>query len=362
MARKKKHEEHVNHERWLVSYADFITLLFATFTALFAISNADLEKLKQLQDSVKIAFGGSNDGIYMDETLRMDPNALTEGGGGESGGGLSINIFPSDAGSPISSPTEIGEEGQSGSSLAEDITDGDGDYYESFFEPSGDAEDVGYAGDDDGYGMSEGFGPDDDDGLGDGESEDYQRNATTATPTPTPAPEGGAQSAGEGEGSGGGGFASGEGNATVQLHEELEKLLEDNDLKGRVDVRKESRGSVISLGETAFFALGRARVLPESKLQLGKIVRALQGKPYKIRIEGHTDNTPVSAGSRWSSNLQLSTVRAANVVEFMVNEYHFDPASLSAAGYGEAKPIADNTTADGRQKNRRIDIVILTGE
>jgi flagellar motor protein MotB len=56
MARKKKHEEHVNHERWLVSYADFITLLFATFTALFAISNADKEKFQQMAHSLKNAF------------------------------------------------------------------------------------------------------------------------------------------------------------------------------------------------------------------------------------------------------------------------------------------------------------------
>ena len=56
MARKKKHEEHVNHERWLVSYADFITLLFAVFTALFAISNADKEKFADMAKSLRNAF------------------------------------------------------------------------------------------------------------------------------------------------------------------------------------------------------------------------------------------------------------------------------------------------------------------
>ena len=56
MARKKKHEEHVNHERWLVSFADFMTLLFALFTALFALSNADKTKLAEMMKSINNAF------------------------------------------------------------------------------------------------------------------------------------------------------------------------------------------------------------------------------------------------------------------------------------------------------------------
>ena len=68
MARKKKHEEHVNHERWLVSYADFITLLFATFTALFALSNADKTKLQKAAQSIKAAFA-SNSAFFTTQSV-----------------------------------------------------------------------------------------------------------------------------------------------------------------------------------------------------------------------------------------------------------------------------------------------------
>ena len=77
-----------------------------------------------------------------------------------------------------------------------------------------------------------------------------------------------------------------------------------------------------------------------------------------IRVEGHTDNVPMNT-FLYPSNWELSTARAVNVVKFLIEEVGISPVRLSAAGYGEYHPIADNDTAENRQKNRRVDVVIL---
>ena len=77
-----------------------------------------------------------------------------------------------------------------------------------------------------------------------------------------------------------------------------------------------------------------------------------------MRIEGHTDNVPIHNG-RFQSNWELSTARASNLIKALVESYGFESRRLSAAGYAEYRPVAPNTTADGRARNRRVDIVIL---
>ncbi len=80
-----------------------------------------------------------------------------------------------------------------------------------------------------------------------------------------------------------------------------------------------------------------------------------------MRIEGHTDNIPIST-SQFPSNWELSVARATNVLRYMLKNYEIEPNSISATGYGEFRPTADNGTAEGRGKNRRVDIVLLSGE
>ena len=135
-------------------------------------------------------------------------------------------------------------------------------------------------------------------------------------------------------------------------------MFQDAGLDKSVEVRQENRGTVISLGEAAFFALGDVEVLPQSIHQLDKIINVLRTRNFQIRVEGHTDNTPITS-RRFRTNYELSVMRATRIVEFMVEHYSYDPVLLSPSGYGEFRPIADNATADGRQKNRRVDIVIL---
>ena len=77
-----------------------------------------------------------------------------------------------------------------------------------------------------------------------------------------------------------------------------------------------------------------------------------------MRVEGHTDNLPINT-PRFPSNWELSTARATSVIRYLIEEENLDPERLSAAGYGEYRPIDANDTPEGRARNRRVDLVIL---
>jgi chemotaxis protein MotB len=317
MARKPKHPEHVNHERWLVSYADFITLLFATFTMLFAISNVEKEKLAAASQSLNKAFGG---GATVIAPTLVTPRVVAEGSG-DAGSELRITIMPG-----VGTTSGPGPES---SKPADDRNPPDNDLLQGtmIFKPGDD-------------GAAPRFNIPNPLQIG------GQTDATSAAlAAQTPQPPGPV-------------LGNPEGQGDSQMAAKLRELLENFGLKGKVEVREEARGTVISLGEAAFFDSGQVEVKPSSIHQLDSIVNALRDQDFEIRVEGHTDDTPVTSG-RYNSNLELSTLRAANIVDFMITQYRFPPQLLSSAGYGEWKPVADNATADGRQKNRRVDIVIL---
>lgn len=354
MARKKKHEEHVNHERWLVSYADFITLLFATFTALFAISNQNMEKFKKLAASIKEAFNGTPAAAAIIEM----PGASAQGGS-DHNAALVINIQPA-----VATPSGDSDAEGAGENAGPKGKDEGKDTPKEVFEgttnlkstkPGKDAPEKT-----EGTTAAAGNGASAAGGTaagakaggeGTGTAPTPEAAATEATPTPTPSATpteaGGEKSPG-----------TPDGGSDPVLAQEIKDLIDNAGLKGKVDVRQEQRGMVISLGEAAFFSAGSVDVHPESSHQLDKIANVLRGKNLEIRVEGHTDNTPVRSG-RFKSNLELSTMRAARIVEFMINDYKFSPDRLSSAGYGEFRPVAENASDEGRAKNRRVDIVIL---
>lgn len=321
MARKKKPEEHVNHERWMVSYADFMTLLFATFTALFAMSNADMAKMAAMAKSVNDAFGGGGGGggvaqISLDTSLGKNP-----------AGSWTIEVFPD---AQQSSGDQASRSNQ-GSGGGEGDGEGDGD---------GGLETLSINKMED---PMANFAPAGTPGA-------QPESTPTPTPAPTPAPKEDLQSLGHPEGSG-----------SKALMNQIKTILDTAGLQGKVEVRQEKRGMVISLGEAAFFAAGEIEVLPQCDHQLSKIVNALRNKKFEVRIEGHTDDLPIKSG-RYRSNFELSCLRAASIADYMIREYGFSPQRISSAGYGEWRPIADNATNEGRQKNRRVDIVILNQE
>lgn len=126
-----------------------------------------------------------------------------------------------------------------------------------------------------------------------------------------------------------------------------------------VAVTFEERGLVVRFEEGVLFDSGRADLRPDGLPVLAGLAPTLRDIPNHIRIEGHTDTVPIHT-AQFPSNWELSTARATQVTRYFLDvEGGFEPRHMSAAGYGEYRPIADNDTAAGRQKNRRVDIVIL---
>jgi len=128
-----------------------------------------------------------------------------------------------------------------------------------------------------------------------------------------------------------------------------------NELKFIID----RRGLVLRFSERFFFDSGDASIRPEVVPLLTVLAQSLESLPNQIRIEGHTDSVPIRT-PRFPSNWELSTTRATSIVHYFLTHHRFEPGRLSAAGYGEFRPIAKNQTADGRSQNRRVDIVILS--
>jgi len=139
---------------------------------------------------------------------------------------------------------------------------------------------------------------------------------------------------------------------------EIEQVLDELGMAGSVVTRIEERGLVVRFTDSALFDSGRADIRPDSRLILDRISEVIGQIPNQVRIEGHTDSRPINT-LRFPTNWELSTARATAVIRHFVEGHGLDPERLSAAGYGEYRPIADNTTPEGRQQNRRVDIVIL---
>jgi chemotaxis protein MotB len=139
---------------------------------------------------------------------------------------------------------------------------------------------------------------------------------------------------------------------------EFEEELAGMGLSDKVTVELEERGVVFRLADTVLFGIGKDELRPEARDVLLKVGQLLSRVSNSVRVEGHTDNWPINT-PRFPSNWELSTGRATSVVRFLIEESNLDPRQLQAAGYGEYHPIDTNDTAEGRQRNRRVDVIIL---
>jgi chemotaxis protein MotB len=135
----------------------------------------------------------------------------------------------------------------------------------------------------------------------------------------------------------------------------LESLVAANG--STVTLIEDQRGLVLSLPESATFPVASAALSPQAQLVLRSLADQLQETPAVLRIEGHTDDTPVTGG-RFASNWELSTARASAVVVFLIDQAGFAPERLSAAGYGEYHPRVANDSPELRALNRRVDVVV----
>lgn len=135
---------------------------------------------------------------------------------------------------------------------------------------------------------------------------------------------------------------------------ETKEIIKEENIGGKVEVTKE--GIEITFQEKedkALFESGSAELNQNIKNVLDKLTPVILKMENEIFIQGHTDNTPIST-SKYKSNWELSTARATSVVNYLIHEKQFSPNRLSAVGYGEYKPVADNKTEEGRSMNRRV--------
>lgn len=139
---------------------------------------------------------------------------------------------------------------------------------------------------------------------------------------------------------------------------ELKKVLGDSIARHEIVMQQNSDGLVISLQDFGFFNSGEAQLLPGAREELRRTAKVLMQHQLNLRVEGHSDDQPIH-NATFHSNWELSTGRALTVLLLLVNDSGFDPKKISLAGYGPYRPIASNATPEGRQKNRRIDLVIL---
>ena len=141
------------------------------------------------------------------------------------------------------------------------------------------------------------------------------------------------------------------------LEDEMRAGLESKD----VTISKLQGKLTVNILDRIMFDSGEAILKPAGEAVMRKIAALLAEHPeLKIHVIGHTDNVPIR--SRFASNWELSTARALAAVHFLTEKAGVDPHRVGAVGYGEYRPIADNATAEGRAKNRRIAITILPDE
>jgi chemotaxis protein MotB len=145
-------------------------------------------------------------------------------------------------------------------------------------------------------------------------------------------------------------------------YNELVDKMEAEIKRGEITISELQDKLTVNMVERILFDSGKAEVKPAGLQILRRVGEILKGAVGKeIRVEGHTDNVPISPRlqSTFPTNWELSTARASNVVRFLQNQSGIPGERLTACGYGPYRPVADNGTAEGRAQNRRIQIVLV---
>lgn len=142
------------------------------------------------------------------------------------------------------------------------------------------------------------------------------------------------------------------------LRATVETALADELQAGYLQLIEDPRGLVVEVPEAGSFEVGKAELSSDAERMMRRVAGVIAGLPNHVRVEGHTDDAPIRT-VKFASNWDLSTARATRVVEFLIASSGVDAARLSAAGYSQFKPRAANATPAGRNRNRRVDLVIL---
>ena len=146
-------------------------------------------------------------------------------------------------------------------------------------------------------------------------------------------------------------------HATDQMDNETAKLAQSFKFDRDVTVSRETRGIRIQFGEHVLFGSGQALLKSTAMPLIEKLAEDLKSFPYTVIVEGHTDSVPLTSGSRYRDNWELSLARSMSVVSILTAD-GVTPAQVAAAAYGDHRPIGSNLTANGRRLNRRVEVVL----
>jgi chemotaxis protein MotB len=143
-----------------------------------------------------------------------------------------------------------------------------------------------------------------------------------------------------------------------EIYSLSKEVLRNNNLDkfAAIDIIPDKTMRIILTGDL-LFSLGESELSINARTSLQKIVEFMMQTPYMINIIGHTDNLPMRS-NRFKSNWELSVARASTVARFLIDEMNMNPNQFVVSGYSSYRPIAPNTTAENRAKNRRVEIII----
>jgi len=264
MARRKKHEEHVNAEAWAIPYGDLVTLLFALFTVMYAMSSVNEGKFRVLSDSLIAAFHGAPKSVQPVNIGEKEP--------GKGGDKPLVGLMPT-------ALMKLKEQKS---------TEGD-----SPRDPT----------------VSEG-------------------HVSNEAP-----------------------------GALIRMERAVEDAMQALIDAKLVTIRRESMWLEIEINADILFPSGSGAFAPEAAPVLDKLADVLKPFPNPIRVEGHTDDRPIKTAA-FLSNWELSAARSASVVHEFTRA-GVDPLRLEIVGFGEYHPRQSNETAEGRNANRRVAVLVL---
>lgn len=142
-----------------------------------------------------------------------------------------------------------------------------------------------------------------------------------------------------------------------EVQKQMEDYIEQNGLQDQISTQMSEDGLMVSIREKALFPSGSAELTPQAQGIAGAVANLLASINEQVVISGHTDNMPIH-NAQYPTNWDLSAARALNVMKYLLSISNMDPQRFSAVGYGEYRPVADNSTEEGRTKNRRVEILI----
>jgi len=143
-----------------------------------------------------------------------------------------------------------------------------------------------------------------------------------------------------------------------RLYTDVQDFLHTEELGDVISATQTDEGVILVLQDNILFDPGKAEILDSGRDFLNKVAHLINDITNIVRVEGHTDNRPMSS-YRYPSNWELSGARAGSVVRYLIEEHGIDEERFLIAGYGETRPVAPNDTAENQSKNRRVEIVIL---